>query len=153
MSVTGLEVFDDTVQKTNIWLKEIEAEIGPDRHRAYVALRGVLHALRDRLPPAEALDLASQLPMLVRGLYGEGYRLAGKPEKTRSADEFLDSVAEHFHSQRPLNPEDATRAVFSVLTRHCDAGEVRQVIHALPDKIRALWPRHEELMQREAVTQ
>jgi hypothetical protein len=39
MSLTGLEVFDETLHKTNIWLKEIEQVLGPDRHRAYQALR------------------------------------------------------------------------------------------------------------------
>ena len=34
MSLTGLEVFDETLHKTNIWLKEIEQVLGPDRHRA-----------------------------------------------------------------------------------------------------------------------
>jgi hypothetical protein len=40
MSTTGLEVFDQTLQKTNIW-KEIMAQVGPDRQRAYHALRAV----------------------------------------------------------------------------------------------------------------
>jgi hypothetical protein len=31
MSATGLEVFDETVHKTNRWLKEIEQVLGPDR--------------------------------------------------------------------------------------------------------------------------
>jgi hypothetical protein len=30
MSSTGLEVFDETVHKTNIWLKEIAQVLGPD---------------------------------------------------------------------------------------------------------------------------
>ena len=29
MSATGLDVFDKTLQTTNIWLKEIAEEIGP----------------------------------------------------------------------------------------------------------------------------
>ena len=36
----GLEVFDDTRHTTNIRLKEIMAELGPDRHRAGHTLRG-----------------------------------------------------------------------------------------------------------------
>src|SRR6266851_4782007 len=72
MSTTGLEVFDTTVQKTNIWLKDIMQALGwEDRHKAYVALRITLHALRDRLTPEEASQLGAQLPMLIRGLYYE----------------------------------------------------------------------------------
>ena len=51
MSATGLEVFDRTLHKTHAWLKAIMEELGTeDRHKAYLALRAVLHALRDRLP-------------------------------------------------------------------------------------------------------
>ena len=34
MSTTGLDVFDTTLQTTNLWLKEIAEDIGPDRRRA-----------------------------------------------------------------------------------------------------------------------
>jgi hypothetical protein len=44
MSATGLEVFDTTVQKTNAWLKDLIEVTGGDRHKAYQALRAVLHA-------------------------------------------------------------------------------------------------------------
>jgi hypothetical protein len=46
MSATGLAVFDETVQKTNIWLNEIAQMLTCDRHHAYTALRAVLHCLR-----------------------------------------------------------------------------------------------------------
>ena len=69
MSTTGLPVFDTTVQETNLWLKAImEGLHTDDRHLAYVALRATLHALRDRIGPENAVHLAAQLPMLVRGL-------------------------------------------------------------------------------------
>jgi len=35
MSATGLAVFDETVQKTNTWLKEIAQALGSDRQRGY----------------------------------------------------------------------------------------------------------------------
>ena len=146
MPNTGLAAFDETLQKTNIWLKDIEAELGPDRHRAYQALRAVLHVLRDRLSVDEAAHLAAQLPMLVRGIYYEGYHPAGKPEKFRSADEFLERVGTHFQNVRPIGADDAARAVFRALGRHCDRGEIREIITALPSDIRALWPDHERLI-------
>lgn len=51
MSTNGLEVFDKTIQTTNIWLDEIMDEMGPDRQLAWHTLGAVLRALRDRLPP------------------------------------------------------------------------------------------------------
>jgi hypothetical protein len=39
MTATGLEVFDDTLHKTNTWLKEIAQELTVDRHGAYQGLR------------------------------------------------------------------------------------------------------------------
>ena len=44
MSLTGLEVFDETVHKTNTWLKEIAKTLALDRHGAYHVLRAVLHS-------------------------------------------------------------------------------------------------------------
>ena len=86
MSTTGLAVFDTTVQETNLWLKGImEGLHTDDRHLAYLALRATLHALRDRLGPENAVQLAAQLPMLVRGLYYEGWRLAAAPDQGADA--------------------------------------------------------------------
>lgn len=47
MSATGLDVFDKTLQTTNIWLDEVTAEVGPDRKVAWHALGAVLRALAD----------------------------------------------------------------------------------------------------------
>ncbi|MGC1347291.1 MAG: DUF2267 domain-containing protein, partial [Methyloceanibacter sp.] len=55
---TGLDVFDTTVQETNLWLKDVMERIGTyDRHSAYSTLRAVLHAVRDRIGPENAAHL------------------------------------------------------------------------------------------------
>jgi uncharacterized protein (DUF2267 family) len=90
MSPSNVAAFDKTIEKTNVWLGELQAVLTwDDRERAYHALRAVLHALRDRLPPHEAVDLGAQLPMLVRGFYYDGWHPADKPLKYRDKRPFL----------------------------------------------------------------
>ena len=42
---------------------------GGDHRSAYRALRSVLHVLRNRLTPEQAVHLGAQLPLLVRGIF------------------------------------------------------------------------------------
>jgi uncharacterized protein (DUF2267 family) len=136
----GLEAIDKTVQTTNIWLKEIGEDIGPDRQRSYHALRAVLGVLRDRLTVDEAAHLAAQLPTLVRGIYYDGYVPAGKPERIRTRDEFLDRIGDGLQHIRPLGADEAARAVFKVLDRHVSKGELDEVKQSLPAEVRTLFP-------------
>src|SRR5690348_18388434 len=89
MAMTGLDAFDRTLHTTHIWLKAIMEDLGPDRQIAYRALCAVLHVLRDRLSVDEAAHLGAQLPVLVRGIFFDQWQPSGKPEKMRSADEFV----------------------------------------------------------------
>jgi len=148
MTETGVQAFDNTLQKTNVWLKELAAELEwPDRDRpqAYMALRTVLHALRDRLGVAEAVQLGAQLPMLVRGFYYEGWRPAGKPNKEHReeflrhvADQFQDNERDYLMGVDRTDPERITRAVFRLLFRHTT--EADKLMHVLPAELRDLWP-------------
>src|SRR3972149_378039 len=141
MSTTGLQVFDQTLQLTNIWLKSLMEKQGwTDRHRAYLALRATLHALRDRLSPDEAAHLGAQLPMLVRGFYFEGWHPAGKPRKERHQDDFLAHIDVAFRNDPDIDAEAVARAVFAVIGKHVSPGEVRDIVGSLPAEIRALWP-------------
>jgi len=139
MSATGLEVFDKTLQTTNIWLGEIEREIGPDRQIAWKVLSTVLHKLRDRLPVDLAAHLGSQLPLLVRGAYYDQYQPASQPREWDTVEEFLAEVAKWLSDVRPIDPEAATAAVFALLSRHVADGQITKVQNVLPQALRDFW--------------
>jgi uncharacterized protein (DUF2267 family) len=137
MSVTGLEVFDATVHKTNAWLKRLmEIQGADDRHRAYIGLRATLHALRDRLTVEEVAELSAQLPMLVRGFYYEGWDPTSKPVRERHWDEFLARIERETPPQEAIDPESTARAVFQLLAERVADGEIEDIRHVLPSEIR-----------------
>jgi len=139
---TSHDVFDGTLQKTQIWLNDIMTELDWQEHphKAYLALRTVLHALRDRLTIEEAVQLGAQLPMLVRGLYYEGWTLKGKPRKERHKEDFLAHIKDAFKDDFTSRPESIVRAVFKVLARHTSEGEIDDIKHILPKALHELWP-------------
>ena len=142
MNATGVESLDHSIQETNLWLKAIMRHLGTeDRHLAYVALRATLHALRDRIGPENAVHLGAQLPMLIRGLYYEGWHMAGTPVKERHKQQFLDHIEWTLTSRIDIDPEGAALAVFDVMWEKVDPGEVAKVINLLPEEFRDLWPR------------
>lgn len=140
MSAGRLSVFDKTLQESNLWLKALMPILHTrSRNEAYDALRATLHALRDRIGPENAVHLGAQLPMLIRGLYYEGWHPAGTPTKERHVTDFLDHLSEKLARNSRTEPETAARAVFNVMWQKIDAGEVAKLLRILPVELRDLW--------------
>ena len=139
MSQTSLDVFDKTLQTTNIWLNEINSVIGPDRHLAWKVLSTVLHKLRDRLPVELSAHLGSQMPLLIRGAYYDQYKPSAQPGLCRNQEDFTAEVAEWLSDVRPVDPKLAIAAVLCVLDRHVDPGQIAKVKSTLPKQLRQMW--------------
>ena len=141
MADTQVAALDHTIQQTNIWLKTLADELHiEDRHDAFRALRSVLHVLRDRLTREQAVHLGAQLPVLVRGIYYDGWRIAGKPSGERQPAEFASLVAADLPPPLARDAFRVTRVVFALLEKELDRGETAKVIATLPHPLRALWP-------------
>ena len=139
MAQDTLSVFEHTIQITDVWLHDVMDRLGwQDKHRAYLAIRAVLHALRDRLGVNEAAHLAAQLPLLIRGVYYEGYHPSGKPLSEKKKAEFLAHVAAEF-SEEDRSSGSVTQAVLQVLEKHITPGETAKIKSVLPPEIRSLW--------------
>jgi len=141
--MSTLTILDRNIQKTNVWLRDVNAELSWFTfQRGYLALKAVLHALRDRLTTAEVAQLSAQLPIFIRGVYYEGWNPARTAIKSRGKELFLRQVREGFsHSQNPdIDPEAITRAIFRVLSKHISKGEQEHIKHLLSHELRDLWP-------------
>jgi uncharacterized protein (DUF2267 family) len=143
MATTGLEVFDRTLHTTNVWLDEINAQIGPDRHLAWHVLGAVLRSIRDEMLVEQSAHFAAQLPLLVRGAYFDQYRPAAQPTSARSQEEFIARIHHDMDGARPVNAEHAATAVMRTLNRHITEGQVKKVRDSMPKGVRALWPEPE----------
>ena len=138
---TGLDTFDKTVQESNLWLKDLMERLhSQDRHHAYSTLRAVLHSLRDRIGPENAAHLGAQLPMLLRGLYYEGWDPSGKPTKERHEAQFLARVGEELPRADEAEVEQGVYAAFDVLAKHIDRGAAVKLAVILPQELRKFWP-------------
>jgi uncharacterized protein (DUF2267 family) len=142
MAETGFRSFDTTVDKTNHILKHIEQEYGwskQQRNLSYDALRAVLHALRDRLPAQEAAHLAAQLPMLVRGIYYEGWNPSRVPVKMKR-EEFLARVRREFPFEIKGDMEQLTQSVLRALREYITEGEWEDVKSTVPKELASILP-------------
>ena len=101
-------------------------------------LRAVLHALRDRLQPEAAVKLGAQLPIMVRGIYYEGWHMAATPTKERHLEEFAAHILRELPPQFPIDPLRAARGVYEVLWERLDSGEFEKLMAHLPASLRNL---------------
>ena len=120
------DLIETSITTSRRWLHELVEKLQlpeDDAGRGLHALRAGLHAIRDRLPTAEAVHLGAQLPTLVRGIYYDGFRLTNDESRIRSRAEMIQRV------QRELEPDKRLSAP--------------AVLHAVIDSL-AYWPGPDE---------
>lgn len=141
MSAQHLEVLDHTLQLTHEWIDELRDRLDwPSSRDALRLMRCVLTEIRDRIPHDEAAQLSAQMPLLIRGMFFEGWQPAKTPIADRDADTFRRAVEEKLGGVVGWRGEADIAAVFATLANRVSEGELRQVRHALPRPIRAFWP-------------
>ncbi len=85
-------------------------------------------------------DMSAQMPILVRGIFFEGWRPADTPARDRTRQNFIDRVAFEMRDDMPSDPDSAITAVYGLLSRHIDIGEIDQVRKSMKKPLRELWP-------------
>jgi uncharacterized protein (DUF2267 family) len=139
MTTTHIRGLDDSVELTNIWLAGIGRELGSDdRHEAYRVLCSFLHTLRDRLSVEQAADLASQLPIVIRGAFFQHWQPNHHQSAYRNRSEFLGRFAGEAGITNESDAIFAAEAAMRVLRRHVSAAEMQDIRSLFPQDVRDL---------------
>ncbi len=138
--------FEKHCKEANEWLFEIGDRAGfPDRTDwAYGCLKTVLHTLRDRTTLEEVFQLSAQLPVLIRGIYFEGYKPFGKPDKL-NAEKFMIRIREGLGNTNPITAEDAFRVILETLYDRTSVGEMDDIRGQMPKAIQKIWNKYRPL--------
>lgn len=138
-TTTHIPGLDHSVERTNIWLGELAAELGSDdRHEAYRVLRGFLHTLRDRLTTVEAAELSAQLPIMLRGVFFQNWRPHATPARYRDRNEFLARFSKAAGIDGESEVAFAAEGALRTFRRHVSDGELTDVLSVLPEDLREL---------------
>jgi uncharacterized protein (DUF2267 family) len=141
MSAQGLEVIDHSVHLTHEWINELAGRLDWTSKRSALRLfRATLHQVRDQLMPDELAQLSAQLPLLIRGMFFEGWVPKRTPAKTRSAADFIAAIEEQMSDTEEYRGPEDIRYVFDLLNARLSRGEIEDVRACLPEKVRGLWP-------------
>lgn len=115
-----------------------------DKDKAFRVTKAVLHALRNRLHPAEFVQLLAQLPMCIKAIAVDNWSFTEKPERIKHLDDFVEEVIKEdkllAHHDFPTK-EDALKgikAVFGAIKEYVSKGEIEDVEAELPKEIRKL---------------
>jgi uncharacterized protein (DUF2267 family) len=140
MTANTIASFESAKSDAYHWLNEISDILADDdRHFALQVLRGVLHALRDRLTVDQNAHLTAQLPLLIRGIYYENWNPGPIAHHDRTVEAFIDHVRPAVAGYHGAELRDGVSAVFEVLQRHVSWGEGAKIAKSLPEPIAALW--------------
>lgn len=134
--MTGLDVFDQSLQKTNLILGDIEKKYRWEnrRRQAYAGLRAVLHALRDGLTAREAAHFSAQLPLMLKGVFFDQWDPERAPMKMHK-EEFIQHIRKEFPFDIEVPIEDFIADIFTILEEHMDPGEFEKIKLIVPKDI------------------
>jgi len=140
MSSTKVSSLDRSIQSSIEWLNDIKEELKwKDDERVYAATKVTLQTLRDRMIVDETFELAAQMPLLLKGIFFDGYDPSGKPLTIRSREELFNEIQDRFDKAEGLSGEVITRAVLKVLYRRVGEGEMDDIKDNMPADIQGLF--------------
>lgn len=143
-----LKNFDQHAQKGNEFLNHLATELGDKSNRegASRILRAVFRTLRNHLTLEENFQLLAQLPVVLKGIYVDGWAPMKKPPNvTRKLDGFYSEIMqeEGYLAWKDFSNEEeiakAVKAVFKVMSDYVSKGQYEDMQAVLPKELKVLF--------------
>lgn len=132
--------FAPNINEAFKWIESVANQLGVWERKdiAWKVLREVMHMIRDRITIQEVFHLSAQLPLLIRGMYFEGYTISGKPDKFH-VNEIETRLRRVLRGTPKLKPQDAFGAVVMTIHSFISEGELDDICDTLPKDIKDYW--------------
>ncbi len=127
------------------FIDEVARELNTDdTDKASRITRSVLRALRNRLTIEESFHFIAQLPMVLKAVYVDGWKMSLQFDKLKHISDFISEVIKEddasawkdFSDQEEV--KSAIIAVFRVLSNHISPGEVNNILEVLPEDLQLI---------------
>lgn len=135
--------FESYAKGGHEFVKRVAAELNTkDTDRAGRITRCVLHALRNRITVEESFHLIAQLPMAIRAVYVDGWKVNASYVRVKDLEDFLSEIIKEdgTASWRDFSgiedAQNAAWAVFRVLSYYASPGEINNVLGVLPEQLK-----------------
>ena len=132
--------------EANRFLNEVAAELGnpASLQAAGRVIIAVFHTLREKLSPAESFRLLAELPIILKGVYVDGWDPAQQMHRTETLEDFVNELRSHDESGTGRdfeNKEQALRnfkAVLRVMSHYVPDAEMIHMKQQLPGPVAQL---------------
>ena len=142
-----MSTFRQSQEEAEQFFREVAALLKTpcDTEEAFQITKAVLHTLRDCITCEESMHLVAQLPVLIKGIYFDGWKRNYHSHLVQNMDEFLEEIRQHApeyfvldFSRNTLTVEKA-KAVIQVLRNHSSAGGFWHVRNQMPKQLSSLF--------------
>jgi uncharacterized protein (DUF2267 family) len=141
--------FNKQSNEGNAFLKQlsIELECPGDLHKTGRMLRTVLHVMRDMLIVNESLQLLAQLPMFLKAVYVENWKLIPPNKKVHNYKDFMNALIDtNIRSEDDFKTdaeiEFAVKKVINALMNYVSEGEMEDVRAEVPKDLKGFFQKH-----------
>ena len=129
--------FEKYAAKGNEFVRLVADELTISSDKAGRIIRTVFHALRNRLSHEESFQLLAQLPMVLKGVYVDGWKYNKYFTRIHHLDDFLNEVRNEDNNLAGYDfgnnerAKKAVAAVFKAMNYFISEGEFKDVMAVL----------------------